>query len=79
MGKFYRAYLVSLIPFFIVNGLLTCIPVVTYNNNENLGIRLGTIPVEDTIYLLLLLLMNIVIYEFFKKILLPNVKPSSIH
>lgn len=79
MGKFYRAYLVSLIPFFIVNGLLTSIPVVTYNNNENLGIRLGTIPIEDTIYLLLLLLMNIVIYEFFKKILLPNVKPSSIH
>lgn len=77
MGKFYRAYLVSLIPFFIVNGLLTAIPVVTYNNSENLGIRIGTIPVEDTIYMLLLLLMNICLYEFFKTRLLKNAKPQS--
>lgn len=67
MGKFYRAYAVSLIPFFIVNGALTALPVVTYNDAENLGIRLGTIPVEDTIYSLLLLLMNIVLFEYFKQ------------
>ena len=77
LGKFYRAYLVSLIPFFIVNGILTALPVVTYNNAENLGVRIGTIPIEDTVYSLLLLLMNVTLYEFFKKINLPNVKPSS--
>lgn len=66
MGKFYRAYLVSLIPFFIVNGLLTSLPVVVYNDAENLGIRIFTIPVEDTMYTLLLLLMNIVLFEHFK-------------
>lgn len=77
MGKFYRAYLVCLIPFFIVNGLLTCIPVVTYNDSENLGIRIGTIPIEDTIYMLLLLLMNISLYEYFKNRLTKNVKPQS--
>ena len=77
LGKFYRAYLVSLVPFFIVNGILTALPVVTYNNAENLGIRIGTIPIEDTVYSMLLLLMNVTLYEFFKKINLHNAKPSS--
>ncbi|HRH66226.1 MAG TPA: lycopene cyclase domain-containing protein [Bacteroidia bacterium] len=67
MGKFYRAYLVSLIPFLIVNGILTSLPVVIYNNAENLGIRIYTIPVEDTMYSLMLLLMNVVLFEYFKK------------
>jgi lycopene cyclase domain-containing protein len=66
MGKFYRAYLVSLIPFMIVNGILTALPVVIYNNEENLGIRIFTIPIEDTVYTLLLLLMNTVLFEYFK-------------
>jgi len=64
LGYFYLAYLISLIPFVLVNGVLTAWPVVSYNNAENLGIRLGSIPLEDTMYCLLLLLMNITIYEF---------------
>lgn len=66
MYKFYRAYLVSLIPFYIVNGFLTAIPVVIYNDNENLNFRVGTIPFEDHFYLMGLLLMNVYLYEFFK-------------
>jgi len=70
LGRFYLAFLVSLIPFFMVNGVLTGsgIPdeIVWYNNAENLAIRLGTIPIEDTIYCLLMLLMTISIYEYFK-------------
>jgi lycopene cyclase domain-containing protein len=66
LGRFYMAYLVHLIPFFIVNGILTRLPVVIYNNAENLGIRLYTIPIEDTMYSLLLLLMNITFYEWLK-------------
>ncbi|WP_316808456.1 lycopene cyclase domain-containing protein [Pedobacter agri] len=66
MYKFYRAYLVSLIPFYIVNGFLTAIPVVIYNNNENLNFRVGTIPFEDHFYLMSLLLMNVYLYEYFK-------------
>ncbi|GAA3961053.1 hypothetical protein GCM10022246_12890 [Pedobacter ginsengiterrae] len=66
MYKFYRAYLVSLIPFYIVNGFLTAIPVVIYNSKEILGFKVGTIPFEDHFYLMSLLLMNIYLYEFFK-------------
>lgn len=70
MGKFYRFYFWHLIPFFIVNGILTGTgidkEVVWYNNNENLGIRMGTIPVEDSLYSLSLMLMNITILEYLK-------------
>ncbi|QNR84746.1 lycopene cyclase domain-containing protein [Pedobacter riviphilus] len=66
MYKFYRAYLVSLIPFYIVNGFLTSIPVVLYNDKQNLGFRVGSIPFEDHFYLMGLLLMNIYLYEVFK-------------
>jgi len=63
---FLIAYAIILIPFLIVNGFLTAIPVVLYNDLENLSIRLYTIPVEDTVYGLLLILMNVVLYEKLK-------------
>ncbi|EHQ26619.1 lycopene cyclase domain-containing protein [Mucilaginibacter paludis] len=66
LNRFFMAYAVTLIPFYIVNGFLTSIPVVLYNNAENLGKRIGTIPVEDHFYCMALLLMNIGFFEFFK-------------
>ena len=60
---FLISWLIILIPFLVVNGFLTAIPVVQYNNAENLGIRIYTIPFEDVFYGLLLVLMNIVIFE----------------
>jgi lycopene cyclase domain-containing protein len=65
-GLFVAAYAVMLIPFLIVNGFLTAIPVVLYNDAENLGFRIYTIPFEDTFYGMLLILMNVVIYESLK-------------
>ncbi len=65
--RFWIIYAFGLIPFFIVNGLLTSIPIVLYNNYENLSIRLTTIPIEDTIYNLLLFLCNVSLYEWFRK------------
>jgi lycopene cyclase domain-containing protein len=56
-----------LIPFLIVNGLLTSIPVVIYNDNENLGIRIYTIPIEDTVYGMLNMLGVVTIMEEMNK------------
>ena len=59
-----------LIPFFIINGILTGSfienEVVWYNNDENLGIRLFTIPIEDSIYAFTLILTNLALTEFFQ-------------
>lgn len=64
------AFLVSCIPFFFVNGFLTGMyteaPIVWYNDMENLGIRLISIPVEDFSYSFNLIALNIITYEFFK-------------
>lgn len=64
---FYTTYLVSLIPFLVVNGILTSLPVVSYNPEHILNLRVINIPVEDFSYLFLMLLMSISIYEYFKE------------
>lgn len=66
LPRFYMTYLIVLIPFFIVNGLLTGIPVVLYNSAGNMHVRISTIPLEDFFYLMALLLMNVGFFEYFK-------------
>ena len=67
LGRFYVGYAISLVPFLVVNGILTGWllpePIVWYDDAENLGIRLNTIPIEDSVYLLLMLLITITFYE----------------
>jgi len=71
LQRFYLSFLVILIPFFIVNGILTGSfiddQVVWYNNAENLGIRLVTIPIEDVMYAFTLLLTSLLLIDYFKK------------
>ncbi|WP_430817010.1 lycopene cyclase domain-containing protein [Carboxylicivirga sp. RSCT41] len=66
----YLSYIIIMPFFFISNGILTGTsleePIVWYNNAENLGIRMGTIPIEDSVYGFLLILMNIDLYEWLK-------------
>lgn len=71
LQRFYLSFLIILVPFFIVNGILTGTgleePVVWYNNAENLGIRLLTIPIEDIGYAFTMLFGNVLLIERFKK------------
>lgn len=63
LSQFYLTYMITLIPFFVVNGVLTSFPVVTYNDFENFGVRLFTIPIEDSVYLLGMMYIVIAVYE----------------
>jgi lycopene cyclase domain-containing protein len=71
LAGFLASYAVLLVPFFAVNGILTGSflghVVVRYNDAENLGIRLLTIPVEDVFYGLSLLLWTVLLMEWFRK------------
>lgn len=67
LAQFYRAYLVILVPFFLVNGILTGTgieeEIVWYNQNEMIGKRILTVPFEDGFYGMILVLGIIGIYE----------------
>jgi len=69
LKNYFLTFPVMLIPFFIINGILTGSfiddQVVWYNNNENLNIRLFTIPIEDTVYAFSMILTNLAITQFF--------------
>ena len=71
LNTFFPVFLILLLPFFIVNGYLTGSwiheQVVWYNNAETLGIRIGTVPIEDSIYALTMLLTVFVLMEKFKE------------
>jgi lycopene cyclase domain-containing protein len=62
-GHLATAWLIQLVPFLLVNGVLTALPVVWYNNAENLGLRLGSIPVEDFAYSMILLFGGVFVLE----------------
>ena len=62
---------IAIIPFFFLsNGLLTGSfiesPIVFYNNNENLNLRMFTIPIEDIFYGFLLIMSNCLLFDYFK-------------
>jgi len=71
LNKFYLTFLAMLVPFTIVNGVLTGfgIPeeVVWYNDMQNLGIRFFTIPFEDFAYAFSMILSTLYLFEIFKK------------
>lgn len=72
LGRFFLAYFVSLIPFLLINGILTGslieAPVVNYDESQIIGVRIITIPIEDSVYNLLMLLLMITVYEKFNSI-----------
>jgi lycopene cyclase domain-containing protein len=66
LKSFYSSFSVILIPFLIVNGVLTGTlleaPIVWYNPQEIIGIRFGTIPIEDFMYAFSMLFIPWMIY-----------------
>lgn len=70
LARFYMVYTILLIPFLIVNGLLTgtglSAPVVWYDSNSIIGPRILTIPIEDIFYGMGLVLTNVWLYEKLK-------------
>lgn len=79
LQRFYLSFLIILIPFFVINGILTGSfienEVVWYNNAENLGIRLFTVPIEDIGYAFSMIFLNVFLIEKFRKLFkLPALK-----
>lgn len=74
--RFYLSFMMIYIPFFFVNGALTGsyskLPVVFYNDAENLGIRVGTMPLEDSFYCFTMLYSSILLFEYLKEKWLPK-------
>ena len=68
---FMLSFIISIIPFIIVNGILTGIvtpePIVWYSESEIIGLRIFTIPLEDFYYSYSLLLSVAILYERFKR------------
>jgi len=62
----WLAWVVSMIPMFYVNGKLTGLPVLIYNNAENMLVRIGTIPFEDFFYNYLYIFWVVIIFEYLK-------------
>ncbi len=69
LPRIYFSLLILIIPFLIVNGILTGSgidePIVWYNSKEIIGTRILTIPAEDFIYGSLLITLNIFLFERF--------------
>ena len=71
LTRMYRTYFVSLIPFLVVNGILTGAvtqePIVLYNDVQNTGLRVISIPIEDFAYCLFMLSLTLWVYNYLKK------------
>jgi lycopene cyclase domain-containing protein len=55
------------VPFFIINTVLTALPVVEYNSKTIWGLRFGTIPLEDFFYNYAMLSFYLLVYRIARK------------
>lgn len=71
IGQASLVFLVLMLGFFPVNGVLTgtgiASPIVNYNPENFLGMRLLTIPIEDAVYGYSQFLLNVYFFELFRK------------
>jgi lycopene cyclase domain-containing protein len=62
-GHLLAAVMAQYLPFAVVNGILTSMPVFRYDESAILGTRLGSIPVEDAIYAMVMLVATVSCFE----------------
>ncbi len=63
-SKVYWVYiLLTFIPFLIINGILTSVPIVTYGAGAFSGIRISTIPLEDFFYSFSMLSFHVLVFR----------------
>lgn len=62
--RFYRAYLVSLLLFYVGFGVISMLPLISYK--DTLDLRIGTIPFESHFYFMAMLLLSVYLFEWFK-------------
>lgn len=67
--NFWITIFITFVPFFIVNYILTSVPIVTYNSESIWNVRITTIPAEDFIYSFSMISLWILFYELGKTLL----------
>jgi lycopene cyclase domain-containing protein len=66
-GRLVTATVIHLLPFAVVNGIVTALPVVWFDNREILGFRIGAIPMEDLAYSFIVLTGTAALFARFRK------------
>ena len=64
---FYLFLLIVLVFKLLVNGYLTGTKIVIYNPDFFLGLRVGSIPLEDFIFGFSMVSLGVIFWEFFKR------------
>lgn len=61
--NFWAALALTYIPFLLVNGVLTGLPIVWYDDARILAVRVGSIPLEDFFYSFSLLGLAVLVHD----------------
>lgn len=76
LSRYYLTFIIILIPFVLVNSILTGSftnePVFFYNENEISGIKIFSIPVEDALFGFSMILLNLFVAETIRKLIRAN-------
>ena len=66
MYRFYRAYLVMLLPFYGIYALMCNLPIILYDANQNVKISLAKVPLENYFVMMATLLLAVYSFAIFK-------------
>ncbi len=67
MYKFYRAFIVTLIPFYICYGVICNLPIISYQSKGITGFKIWNIPFENHLYIIAMLLLNVFLSEYLRR------------